>query len=163
MKFRETCNDLVQERERAELGKHLHTCLIPIVTEADDNQTLLLSEDGLIHRPSWMQMWQEIRHDKNFLLVTWSLAMEERVAKEPSIWGWINCYFPFFNCSYKTKGENYIITLPLLQVLLFISISPLYWYWLLNKSMNILIPVNLWWWVLNWVPFKLPLNLLNAY
>ena len=41
---------------------YLHAGLVPVVAEADDDEALLLGEDRLVHRPSRVQMRQQIRH-----------------------------------------------------------------------------------------------------
>lgn len=40
------------------VGTYLHTGLIPVVAETNDDKTLLLSEDGLIHGPSRVEVRQ---------------------------------------------------------------------------------------------------------
>jgi hypothetical protein len=41
---------------------YLHAGFIPIVSESDDNKTLFLSKDCLVHSPPWMQVRQQVRH-----------------------------------------------------------------------------------------------------
>lgn len=44
------------------VGTYLHTGLVPVVAEADEDETLLLGEDGLIDGPSRVEVGQQIRH-----------------------------------------------------------------------------------------------------
>ena len=41
---------------------HLHAGRVPVVTEADDDHTILLAEDGLVDLPAVVEMAQHIRH-----------------------------------------------------------------------------------------------------
>lgn len=41
---------------------HFHACWIPIVTKSDNNSSIFLRKDGLIHLPSVVQMRKHVRH-----------------------------------------------------------------------------------------------------
>lgn len=40
------------KKKKGREGKNLHAGLVPVVTEADDDESFFLGEDGLVHRPS---------------------------------------------------------------------------------------------------------------
>ena len=46
----------IEMKKKGREGKNLHAGLVPVVTEADDDESFFLGEDGLVHRPSWVQM-----------------------------------------------------------------------------------------------------------
>lgn len=41
---------------------HLHTRGVPVVSKADDDHAVLLRQDGLIHLPAVVQVWEHVRH-----------------------------------------------------------------------------------------------------
>lgn len=48
---------------------HLHTCRVPIVSEADNQDSVLLRQDGLVDLPAVVEMWQHVRHVDPKLLI----------------------------------------------------------------------------------------------
>lgn len=67
--YRQVDTDPTKQKLNDEEHKHkerkepdLHASLIPIVTKPDDDSALLLRQDGLVDRPSRVQMRQKVRH-----------------------------------------------------------------------------------------------------
>lgn len=42
----------INKKKKGREGKNLHAGLVPVVTEAYDDESFFLGEDGLVHRPS---------------------------------------------------------------------------------------------------------------
>jgi hypothetical protein len=66
---------------------YLHASLVPVVAEADDDEALLLGEDGLVHRPSRVQMRQQVRHLRLSSPRRWRLLCSSRLPLVPEEFG----------------------------------------------------------------------------
>ena len=80
-------------------NNYLHARLVPVVAEADDDEALLLGEDGLVHRPPGVQVRQQVRHLRAALAPpvretaarrdrerNWSLGKQRRGARGGCRW-----------------------------------------------------------------------------